>query len=267
MENKKEYSLIHNQVGMLCKTKEIIDDKWYDIRQKMYRNVEPYVKLMFKMSPTTESGLPQDYYNSLGEFVPGYTSRECFKTNDAASVDADIKLTEKLIKMGHETPLQGLNYIFYVSGISKSLQAQWTRHKIGVGWSFRSTRRVIASENEFIYPTLHYINNENTVRKILSQLEDNNKRAIEIYNEMKNMDVTRQDARRIMPVSFATSCFFYCNARALRHFFKLRITKEAEWEIRRLAWIMLKVSYLYHPVVYKDIMKNVIEMFSLKIDH
>ena len=238
---------------------ELFRDAWYGLRQKAYRNVEPLVHLCFK---TREVG--NGKYNMSGDAIPGFTARECFQTH-SKSEEEDKTLTRRLIAMGHDTPLQGLNYIFYVSGISKSLQAQWTRHKIGVGWSFRSTRRVKASANNFVYPTYHYMPDENVVKELLEKQSKIHETAIKLYENLLASGSTRQDARRVMPVSFATSCYFYCNARALRYFFKLRLTREAEWEIRRLAWLLLKEVYQYEPIVYEDIMMEAIENFNIPI--
>ena len=42
------------------------------------------------------------------------------------------------------------------------------------------------------------------------------------------------------------------NFRELRHFFRLRITPEAQWEIRRMAVEMLKQLLPYAPTIFGD---------------
>lgn len=206
-------------------------DKWKELRKNLFRNEELNVNLIALTKPVDNL-----HAQVSSETLPAFTARQSHESKGTYFDDLD--LTKKLITWGHTTPLEAVQFVFRVSGISKSLAGQWTRHRAGIGWTFRSTRYVNAAENNFIYPALEYINDEEQVKNILSLYEKANRESIVGYDELIKAGVKNQEARRIMPVDWSTACYCYVNARSLRHFFELRLSTHAEWEIRRLAYIM-----------------------------
>ena len=239
----------------------IVNDPWKDLRKDVFRNTEPSVKLIAITQPLEDLAKQ----GVTPETLPAYSARHCWESNEKYSDDPkknneiDKKLTVNLIKMGHDTPLQATNFVFDVQGVSKSLQAQWTRHKIGLGWSFRSTRFVEASANKFVYNTYDYIKDEKTVKELLALDVEQAKSAIEIYDKKRALGATKQDSRKVMPVAFATHCAYFANARAMRHLFKLRLDSHAEWEIRRMCAMMLDELMKYTPAIFEDQYEKFVE--------
>jgi thymidylate synthase (FAD) len=146
-----------------------------------------------------------------------------------------------------------VQFVYYVTGVSKSLAGQWTRHRIGIGWTFRSTRYVKANKNLFIYPAMEYIESEDQVRKVYEAYDREHKHAMEVYEELQSLGVRNQELRRLMPVGWSTAAYVYVNARSLRHFFELRLEKSAEWEIRRLAYLMFNDVMAMAPSLFEDL--------------
>lgn len=220
-------------------------DKWKYLRKDLFRAVEPEIKLVAISQPVGE-------YKDLctPETLPAFTARASHESK--GTKEDDIRLNKTLIKLGHDTPLQSVQFVFYISGTTKSLQAQWTRHKIGVGWTFRSTRYVPANQNCFVYNTYDYINDEEKVKELLKIDTAVAKQAIGLFDKKIALGSTKQDARKIMPILWATSCYFYVNARALRHLFKLRLEKAAEWEIRRMTSILFDICVQITPSLFED---------------
>ncbi|HDM32614.1 MAG TPA: FAD-dependent thymidylate synthase [Deltaproteobacteria bacterium] len=225
-------------------------DRWKYLRQSLFRNEEPEVRLVAVTRPV------QDYedQNVTTETLPAFTARQSHESKGTHA--DDLRLNRKLIEWGHDTPLQAVQFVYQVTGISKSLAGQWTRHKIGIGWTFRSTRYVKASSNTFVYPALEYIDSEDTVREVYSVYEEEHRHALEVYNKLLAKGVNNQELRRLMPVGWSTSAYVYINARALRHFFKLRLAYAAEWEIRRLAYIMFNRVMDVSPSLFEDLVKK-----------
>jgi len=244
----------------------VIIDKWKELRRDMnlFRAVEPSVELIAITQPLQR-------LKELGvtsETLPAYTARHCWESSGQYTEDPehnhelDLRLTRNLIKRGHDTPLQALEFTFDVLNTSKSVQAQWTRHKIGVGWSYRSTRFVEASGNNFVYNAYDYINDEKKVKELLRIDEDVNMNAVNMYEEKRNLGATKQDSRKVMPVQFATNCSFFSNARALRHLYNLRIDKHAEWEIRRMSAMLLDEVMQFTPAIFEDIHEKFLDKYS-----
>jgi flavin-dependent thymidylate synthase len=224
------------------------NDPWKHLRQDLFRNVELLVELVAITRPVGR------FVNlCITETLPGFTARASHESK--GTQEDDLRLNGDLIKMVHLTPLESVCFTFFVSGITKSLQNQWVRHRIGVGWTFRSTRFVPADKNNFVYCTYDYIDDGQKVQKLLAIDEEKAKKAIEDYEEKRKLGATKQDSRKIMPVFWNTPCYFYCNARSLRYFFNLRLDKKAEWEIRRMARMMFEIVIQETPSLFRDFME------------
>lgn len=224
-------------------------ERWKHLRKNCFRNVEPTIELVAITQP-----LPKYADKGLStEALPAYTARASHESK--GTPDDDLRLNSKLISMGHHTCLEAVQFVYLVTGISKSLAGQWTRHRAGIGWTFRSTRYVKASENGFVYPALEYINDDKRVVDSLRGYEDLHIQALKRYDALKDIGVKNQELRRLMPVGFATSAYVYVNARAMRHFFELRLDSHAEWEIRRLAILFFNDVMERTPSLFADLAK------------
>jgi thymidylate synthase (FAD) len=221
-------------------------NKWEHLRKNLYNNEEVNVELIAMTKPLNEA----DWITS--ESLPGFTARQSHESK--GSYDDDIELNKKLISWNHITPLESIQFVFHVTGISKSLAGQWTRHRAGIGWTFRSTRYVSAEDNKFIYPALEYIDNEEKVSKVYESYERAHMDFADTYKYLKGEGVKNQELRRLMPVGFSTAAYCYVNARALRHFFELRLSKHAEWEIRRMAYLTFNTVMNIAPSIFEDLL-------------
>lgn len=220
-------------------------DRWKDLRKGLFRSVEPFVELVAITKPV---GRFVDLCTT--EALPGFTARASHESK--GTQEDDFRLNRVLIHKTHLTPLESVCFTFFVSGITKSLQNQWVRHRIGVGWTFRSTRFVSADKNDFVYCTYDYIDDEQKIRRLLAIDEETAEKAIESYEEKRKLGATKQDSRKIMPVFWNTPCYFYCNVHSLRYFFNLRLAKDAEWEIRRMARLMFEIVIKEIPSLFED---------------
>lgn len=239
-------------------------DPWKHLRQNLFRNVEPRVVLIGITQPTEEMRAR----GITPQTLPAYTARHCWESDVKYTDDPkhneelDKSLIRRLIEMDHTTPLQAVNFVWDVFGTSKSVQAQWTRHKIGVGWCYKSTRFVESAGSGFIYCTYDYIDDENRVRQLLAIDEEIARKSVDSYEAKRRLGATKQDARKVMPVEYDTHCSFFANARAMRHFFDLRLAPKAEWEIRRMAGMMLEESMKVAPVIFQDIYDRTMAVYS-----
>lgn len=222
-----------------------MNDRWKYLRQGLFRNTEPQVELLAITRP-----VGRFVELCTTETLPGFTARASHESD--GTQDDDLRLNRFLIKRGHNTPLESVCLSFYVCGITKSLQNQWVRHRIGVGWTYRSTRFVPANENTFVYCTYDYIDDQEKVKQLLAIDEEIAKRAIEAYDIKRSLGATKQDSRKIMPVFWNTPCYFYCNVHSLRYMFGLRLASDAEWEIRRMSKMMFEIVIQEIPSLFED---------------
>jgi len=228
-------------------------ERWQYLRQDLFRNEEPKIKLIGLTTPTGEMASQ----GVTTETLPAYTARQSHESE--GTHEDDLRLNKKLITWGHQTCLEAVQFVYYVTGVSKSLAGQWTRHRIGIGWTFRSTRYVKANKNMFIYPALEYVDSEEQVKAVYQAYAREHRHSMEVYEELQALGVRNQELRRLMPVGWSTAAYVYVNARSLRHFFELRLEKSAEWEIRRLAYLMFNGVMSIAPTLFEDLIDEGID--------
>ena len=75
----------------------------------------------------------------------------------------------------------------------------------------------------------------------------------EYYGKLKSLGIPNEDARYVLPNATKTNIVITMNARELLHFFELRLDKSAQWEIRRLAELMLKEVSKVAPNIFEEV--------------
>lgn len=222
-------------------------DRWKNLRKSLnlFRAVEPSVEVLGLTQPVGR-------FKELctPETIPGFIAR--ISRESKGTIEDDKRLNRDLIKWGHTTPLQGLQFVFWVDGITKTLQTQWVRHKTGIGWVFRSSRFVPASKNTFVYRTYDYEDDPERVEALLRLDEAVAETAIATYKRKRDLGATKEDARTVMPVFYNTPCYCMLNTRELRYIFSLRLKEDAEWEIRRLQKMLFLLVMKWAPSLFED---------------
>lgn len=148
---------------------------------------------------------------------------------DSSSPESSLK---HALDRGHLSVAEHACFTFRVKGVSRALLAQLTRHRIA-SFSVRS-QRYCAVEPEWIIPP-----------KIIEKGWEENYLSMcgncyRMYCAMLAQDVPAEDARYVIPQGANCSLLVTMNVRELLHFFELRCCSCAQWEIRDMAWEMLK---------------------------
>ena len=140
---------------------------------------------------------------------------------------------------GHESVLEHCKFTFQVEGVSRALLAQLTRHRIA-SFSVQSQRYVkLAGGFPYVTPP---------------RIRDLGPEDVKLY-ENQMQQIARwydgwlaklgkdgaEDARFVLPNACCTKLVLTMNVRELRHFFALRCCNRAQWEIRRLAFELLRL--------------------------
>lgn len=158
--------------------------------------------------------------------LAGLAAAEC-----TGSGNPDSSLRHAM-ENGHLSVAEHACFTFRVKGVSRALLAQLTRHRIA-SFSVRS-QRYCAVEPEWIIPP-----------KIIEKGWEENYLSMcgncyRMYCAMLAQDVPAEDARYVIPQGASCSLLVTMNVRELLHFFELRCCSCAQWEIRDMAWEMLK---------------------------
>jgi thymidylate synthase (FAD) len=156
----------------------------------------------------------------------------------------------RIVASGHLSVLEHASFTFGVSGVSRALLAQLTRHRIA-SFSVQS-QRYVSLEKGFGYivpPRIRDLGEE-AVREFEAQMAQMHawyKQWQEKLGENAN-----EDARFVLPNACETHITVTMNARELLHFFSLRCCSRAQWEIRGMAVEMLRLCKQIAPVIFEN---------------
>lgn len=160
----------------------------------------------------------------------------------------------RLMGMGHLSPLEHASFTFGVSGVSRALLAQLTRHRIA-SFSVQSQRYVQQGGAEgfnYILPPAIEALGADSMRAYMKQMETMHGWYQQWMKELGgNAESAKEDARFVLPNACETRIMFTMNARELLHFFSLRCCERAQWEIRAMAWRMLGLLLPIAPNLFE----------------
>lgn len=176
---------------------------------------------------------------------------------------------DMLAEIGHESPIEHATFTFGIEGVSRSLLAQITRHRIA-SYSVQSQRYVAEKQFEYVLPP--EIAEIPEAEAIYRQAMDEDQRHYEeltallkakhlpafLETGMEQKAAERaaekkaiEDARFVLPNACTTKMIVTMNARSLINFFHHRCCSRAQWEIRELADRMLALCLEVAPHLFK----------------
>lgn len=124
------------------------------------------------------------------------------------------------------------HFTFAVEGVSRAMTHQLVRHRIA-SYSQQSQRYVKMEDFQYIVPPSIQGNPEALL------IFENTMEEIRIAYEKLAATVHQEDACVFLPNACETKIVMTFNCRSLYNFFEHRCCDRAQWEIRRLANLML----------------------------
>jgi len=142
--------------------------------------------------------------------------------------------------------------MFSVSGVSRALTHQLVRHRIA-SYKQQSQRHVDPTKMPewFIVPETIMSLDKHAVDVNVEEYLDLMDKIAAFYGRLVKAGVPEEDARFILPNACKTNITITMNGRSLLHFFRLRLDKHAQWEIRELATKMLEVLQEKFPFIFE----------------
>ncbi|MBN2705500.1 MAG: FAD-dependent thymidylate synthase [Deltaproteobacteria bacterium] len=180
-------------------------------------------------------------------------ARLCYSASDGQALGLgcgpadDRKMIAKVLALGHHGVLEHAVFSFMVEGVSRALTHQLVRHRLA---SFaQQSQRYVAFDDGFAYEVPPSIAKR---PDLAARYLDEMGRLATLYNELRAAGISAEDARFVLPNAAHTRLVVTMNARELRHFFRLRCCRRAQWEIRGLAVGMLQESKKVAPALFEN---------------
>lgn len=192
-------------------------------------------------------------YTPDSESLVATAARLCYSASDFQTLtqstlpDDNRQMISKVLALGHYGVLEHAVFSFAVEGVSRALTHQLVRHRLA---SFaQQSQRYVDFDNGFEYKVPPAIAEQ---PELASRFDDEMRRLAALYADLREAGIASEDARFVLPNAAHSRIIITMNARELRHFFRLRCCRRAQWEIRDLAKLMLKEVLAAAPSLFQD---------------
>lgn len=162
-------------------------------------------------------------------------------------LEAARKMIKAIIKAGHESCIEHVYVTFELDEISRVVTHELVRHRLA-SFSQRSQRYVNEANPQYVIPD--ELKNNNEAMEIYTNTMNLVWKA---YADLQKLGYKNEIARYVLPNSCETKICFTANFRSLRNFLKLRCSKRAQPEIRKMAYIMLDKLIEIAPSCFEDL--------------
>lgn len=152
----------------------------------------------------------------------------------------DYRIAKSCIDSGHQSVAEHISFTFHISGVSRSLLAQLSRHR-HISLSVRSQRYNNEENCEFVIPNFDNLASRIRFANTMDYIA---KEYSEFVKSEKN-----ENARAILPNACCTELYMTANARALIEMSHLRLCNRAEHEIRTMLTELKKQVSLVCPEI------------------
>jgi thymidylate synthase (FAD) len=215
--------------------------------------------------PAGDNQWQEDSGPTAAERLIEFAGRVCymsFGSHQAPGTNADY--IRKLIRNQHESVLEHAAWTVLISGVSRAFTHQLVRHRVGFAFSQLSQQYHDESDIRFVRPAgidrdheLAQVwddamrQSQQAYRSIVAKLNAQEARpAFESPREA--IRAMRSAARSVLPNASETVVVATINARALRHFLKVRGSIVGDPEMRCVSAALLEVIRPEGPSLFSD---------------
>ena len=183
------------------------------------------------------------------EKVIEQAGRTCYLSLDKVGEDTEKSFIQRLIKLGHDSPLEHVSATFRIKNCSRAMTHQLVRHRL-MSVSQQSQRYV--DENDF-----QYVVPQSIPEEFIEDFHNDMQTIRDMYAKWRGRNILKEDARFVLPNACVSEIVVTANFREWRHIIKLRTSKKAQWEIRQVCTKILKILQKKAPECFEDINTSV----------
>jgi len=182
------------------------------------------------------------------ERVIEQAGRTCYLSFDRIEGDSHGDFIRRLIRMGHESPLEHAYATFRVKNCSRAMTHQLVRHRL-MAVSQQSQRYVDEEGFSYVVP-------EDLPPELVADFHQDMETIRQMYRKWRRRGVRKEDARFVLPNACVSEIVVSADFREWRHIFKLRTSAKAQWEIRKACRKMLEILKERAAACFDDIVPD-----------
>jgi thymidylate synthase (FAD) len=171
--------------------------------------------------------------------------RTCYLSFDKIGANSADDFIRRLIKLGHDSPLEHASATFRIENCSRAMTHQLVRHRL-MSISQQSQRYVEETDFNYVVP-------EGLQGDLLDEYKQDMETIGQMYCKWLEKGLKREDARFVLPNACVSEIVVTANFREWRHIINIRTSKKAQWEIRKAAIEILRLLKEKAAVCFEDI--------------
>jgi thymidylate synthase (FAD) len=183
-------------------------------------------------------------------------ARTCYSASEPSAIaarwehkpDDMLSTVEKVRAAGHHSTLEHNIFVFGVTGLSRAATHQLVRHR-HLQFDQQSQRYLAFKDAAFPYVKPRKLS---SLPELSAKFDDLMHEIGETYNAMLKAGISGEDARFVLPNAAASQLVVSGNARAWYEFLTLRTCNMAQWEIREMAFEILRILKREDPALFRD---------------
>ena len=163
-------------------------------------------------------------------------------------VPEDVESLNSLIhamSSGHVSVAENASFTFSIEGVSRVLETQLVRHRIGASFAIQSGRYNARDPTNYVVP----FDTEGLDDEIISEY---NNALRKLDDHLKERGIKAEDRRYLYPQGAKTNIIMTMNGRELLHWLSLRLCNRAQKEHRELAEKILELVKEVAPNIFSD---------------
>jgi len=185
------------------------------------------------------------------------SGRTAYQSRDRITDESATKFVKMLRDKGHESVLEHSCMSVEFNDVCRGFTHELVRHRLA-SYTQESTRYVDESDFRVVIPPDKNADEElinlvlpggNKIKVSFREWMTLNEQA---YRGLRNSGWEPQDARQVLPIGIKSQIVMTTNFREWRHVFKLRCSRRAHWEIRRVMMNLLIEVQKRIPVIFDD---------------
>lgn len=165
-----------------------------------------------------------------------------------------LRLANHIVTSKHHSVLEHCTMTFGVKNVSRTLLAQYSRHRIAVSLSVQSQRYVSEQSAKnpggiFDYVVPESISKNDEARDIYLDTMNNIQA---VYDRLVNLGIPKEDARFVLPGAAGTNFVTSLNLRSFFDVYQKRVLSPgAQWEIKQMMIRMAELLVEREPWLEK----------------
>ena len=194
-------------------------------------------------------------YTPNPDKICAIAAKNCVSQEIPEDVENLNSLTHAM-SSGHVSVAENASFTFSIEGVSRVLETQLVRHRIGASFAIQSGRYVAKGPTNMVIPQSiedAMANDRENGNGYLDEVFDRYKEAVdELATSLKMAGVKDQDVRYFYPQGAKTNIIMTMNGRELLHWLSLRLCTRAQKEHRELAEKILELVKEVSPIIFEN---------------